>query len=169
MTPKLWVVLVAVAILFPLDQATKLWVVQNVSPLAPLEVIEGFFRITHARNPGMALGLLQDVRIEVFILLSLAALALVLSFFRRIPAGDLRSATALGLILSGALGNLVDRMVRGEVIDFMQFNFGLFVFPDFNVADSAIVIGVLLLLVDVVTAEAEPEAGGPEAGREPSS
>lgn len=162
MTPKLRTLLAILAVVFPLDQLTKLWIAANVSPFEPLVLIEGFLQLTHARNPGMALGLFQNVPVIVFIALTLVALWLVLSFFRRIPAGDLLSATALGLILAGALGNLVDRALRGEVIDFIQFNLGLFIFPDFNVADSAIVIGVGLLLIDVVALEAEQASG--EAG-----
>ena len=72
---------------------------------------------------------------------------------KRIDPADKLSAVALGLIISGAFGNLFDRLVRHEVIDWAQFNLGLFIFPDFNVADSAIVIGVALLLLDVVTQE----------------
>jgi signal peptidase II len=84
------------------------------------------------------------------------ALVMIGSFFRRIEPNDRLSAVSLGLIVSGALGNLIDRVARGgEVVDFLQFNLGLFVFPDFNVADSAIVIGVVLLLLDVVTHETE--------------
>jgi signal peptidase II len=62
---------------------------------------------------------------------------------------------SLGLIVSGAFGNLTDRVVHQEVVDFLQFDLGLFIFPDFNVADSAIVIGVGLLLLDTFTREAE--------------
>ncbi len=166
MSPKLRILLAIVVIVFPLDQLTKLWIAANVSPFEPLVLIDGFLQLTHARNPGMALGLFQSVPVFVFIGLTLVALWLVVSFFRRIPAGDVLSATALGLILAGALGNLVDRALRGEVIDFIQFDLGLFIFPDFNVADSAIVIGVALLLVDVVALEAEHASGGTgEAGK----
>ena len=90
---------------------------------------------------------------------------------RQVAPGDRLSASALGLIVSGALGNLIDRVARQEVVDFLQFDLGLFVFPDFNVADSAIVIGVGLLLLDVITSEAEesaPSEPEPEAGREGS-
>jgi signal peptidase II len=169
MSPKLRTVLAILAVVVPLDQLTKWWVSENVSPYEPIAVIDGFFRITHARNPGGALGMFQDVPVYVFIVLTLVALWLVLSFYRRIPPGDLLSATALGLILSGALGNLIDRVRQGEVVDFLQFDLGLFVFPDFNVADSAIVIGVALLLIDVVALEAEHGAREPSGPREPSA
>jgi signal peptidase II len=155
LSPKLRIVLVLAAILIPLDQATKWWIAENVSPLQPIDVIPGFFRLTHARNPGMALGLFQDVHIAVFIGLTIVALGLIWSFYRQVDPNDRLSAYALGLIVSGAFGNLIDRVVHNAVVDFLQFDLGLFVFPDFNVADSAIVIGVGLLLLDVVTSEAQ--------------
>lgn len=155
MTPKLRTLLVIVAVVLPLDQLSKLWIATNVSPSAPIRVIPGFFSITHARNPGAALGLLQNVPVLFFIGLTVMALALIFSFYRKVEAGDRLSATSLGLVLAGALGNLVDRVFRGEVVDFLQFDLGLFIFPDFNVADSAIVIGVALLLLDVVASETE--------------
>jgi signal peptidase II len=161
-TPKLRTLLLIVAVVLPLDQISKIWVSRHVSPMDPIVLIDGFFRITHARNPGMALGLFQDAPVVGFIALTLVALGLILSFFRRVPDSDVLSATALGLILAGALGNLIDRVLRGEVVDFLQFDLKLFVFPDFNFADSAIVIGVLLLLLEVVASEA---GAGEEAGK----
>ena len=167
MSLKLRVVLLLVAVLVPLDQATKWWVENNVAPLEPIVVIDGFFRITHARNPGAALGLFQGVPMAAFIALTCVALALIWSFYRQVRPDDKLSAAALGLIVSGAFGNLIDRIWRQEVVDFLQFDLGLFIFPDFNVADSAIVIGVGLLLLDVVTSEAEESAPAePEAEAE---
>ncbi len=158
MSPKLRVLLLLVVVIVPLDQASKWWVETHVSPLEPIVVIDGFFHITHARNPGAALGLFQQVPVAVFIGLTFAALALIGSFYRQVTPGDRLSAAALGLIVSGALGNLIDRVTRHEVVDFLQFDLGLFVFPDFNIADSAIVVGVGLLLLDVITSEAEDSA-----------
>jgi signal peptidase II len=154
-TPKLKTLLLLVAIVWPLDQLSKYLVSTHVQPWEPISVISGFFRITHSRNPGAALGMAQDVHIGVFIGLTFVALLLIGSFFRQIAADDRLSALSLGLIVAGAVGNLTDRIFRQEVIDFLQFDFGLFIFPDFNVADSAIVIGVGLLLLDVLTQEAE--------------
>ena len=165
MTPKLSRLLLVVGVVLPLDWLTKWWVVQNVTPLQPLTLIPDFLRITHARNPGMALGLLQDFPIYLFVGLTLVALVLVFSFYRQLRPDDRHHATALGLILAGAFGNLTDRVLRGEVVDFIQFDLGLFIFPDFNVADSAIVIGVALMLLSSFVADAgeqQPEDAGPE-------
>jgi signal peptidase II len=164
MSPKLRTMLILIAVVLPLDQVSKYWVDRNVSPFAPIVVIDGFFNITHARNPGMALGLFQEVPVAAYVVLTIAALGMILSFFRRVPPTDLLSALALGLITSGALGNLVDRVLRGEVVDFLQFDLGLFVFPDFNVADSAIVVGVALLLLEVLASEAEEEGARRDGG-----
>jgi len=158
MSPKLRTLLILLAIVVPLDQLTKYLVVTHVpygGYAVPFASLEGFFHITHSRNAGAALGLAQNVHVYFFVALTAVALVLIGSFFRRIEPGDRLSAVSLGLIVSGAVGNMLDRIVRGEVIDFLQFNLGLFIFPDFNVADSAIVIGVALLLLDVVTQETE--------------
>ena len=166
MSAKLKIVLILLLVVLPLDQLSKWWIAANVSPFEPIEVIPGFFRLTHARNPGGALGLFQGVHIGVFIALTLGALVLIWSFYRQVADDDRLSAVSLGLILAGAFGNLTDRVVHHEVVDFLQFDLGLFIFPDFNVADSAIVIGVSLLLLDTFTREAEqavprePEAEG---------
>ena len=88
MTPKLRTLLVIVAVVLPLDQLTKLWVATNVSPSAPIQVIPGFFSITHARNPGAALGLLQNVPVLFFIGLTVLALALILSFYRKVDSDE---------------------------------------------------------------------------------
>jgi signal peptidase II len=167
MSPKLRTVLGAIAIIVPLDQLTKWWVASSIPRYGWIEVIEGFFRITHARNTGAAFGFGQGLPIWVFVALTVVALWMILRFYQQIDAQDRLSALALGLVVAGALGNLIDRVWHHEVIDFLQFNFQIFIFPDFNVADSAIVIGVGLLLLDVVTQEAEESGAGAEEPEEP--
>lgn len=161
MSPKLRTLLWLVVLIVPLDQLTKYWVSTHIPYGSYVSVIDGFFKITHARNPGAALGIAQGAPIWVFIGLTLLALGMIGSFFRKIADGDRLSAVALGLIVSGAIGNLIDRVLHHEVIDFLQFDLQLFIFPDFNVADSAIVIGVGLLLLDAVTQETEQSVAGP--------
>ncbi len=151
MTPKLRTLGIVFGAVIPLDQLTKYWVATSVSPWEPISVIDGLFRITHSRNPGAAFGLAQNLPVWVFVGLTFVALWMILSFYRGLAADDHRQAISLGLILAGALGNLIDRLTRGEVVDFLQFDFGIFIFPDFNVADSAIVIGVGLLLLEAFT------------------
>src|SRR4030095_14927838 len=113
------------AVVVPLDQLTKSLVVAYVergSYWAPIAALDGFFRVTHARNPGAALGFAQGLPVYVFVALTLVALVMITSFFRRIEPHDRLSAVSLGLIISGALGNAIDRIARGgEVVDFLQF------------------------------------------------
>jgi signal peptidase II len=149
----------------PLDQATKQWVVRNIAFGAEQPVIEGFFSITHVLNPGIVFGFFQDGQVGVFVALTLVAVGLILSFFRQLPSEDWISASALGLILGGAVGNLLDRLLRGAVVDFLRFDLQVFTYPDFNVADSAIVVGVAILLLrrSAWTDGTEPQRPAPLA------
>ena len=143
-----------------LDQATKLAVAANLSFSDRIPVIEDFFYITHARNPGAAFGLFGDapvaVRLTLFIGITLVALGMVVNFYRKLAPGDRFSALSLGLILGGAVGNLIDRVFRGEVVDFLHFRlWGGYQWPDFNLADSFIVVGVAFLVIELLAAEGE--------------
>jgi len=170
MTPKLRIFSVALAVSLVLDQASKIWIVQSLSFADRITVIENFFYITHVRNPGAAFGLLasspEPFRLTFFITVTLIAIALIFSFYRRLAPGDRLSALALGLILGGAAGNLIDRIVYTEVIDFLHFRlWSGYSWPDFNLADSFIVVGVGLLVLELLAAEGEQRA---EAGEAPA-
>ncbi len=163
MTPKLRIFSVALVVSLLLDQATKIWIVQSLSYADRLTVIENFFYITHVRNPGAAFGMLanspETFRLTFFISVTLVAIALIISFYRRLAPGDRLSALALGLILGGAIGNLIDRVVYTEVIDFLHFRlWSGYSWPDFNFADSFIVVGVGLLVLELLAAEGEQRA-----------
>jgi signal peptidase II len=162
---KLRLLCITFAAVLPLDQASKAWVLANVSPMDPIPVIPGFFQITHARNSGAALGMFQETPVIIFVVITLLAIGVVVSFYRRVEPTDRVSVIALGLILAGAIGNLIDRVFRGgEVVDFLQFDLQLFIFPDFNVADSAICIGIAFLLRDLVL----PQPSNPSSGDTPA-
>jgi signal peptidase II len=163
MTPKLRVALCALVVSLPLDQLSKILVDRNLGYADRVPIIEGFFYLTHVRNPGAAFGLFADsegpARLVFFIAVSLVAIAIILSFFRQLAPGDRMSALALGMILGGATGNLVDRVTRGEVVDFLHFRlWGGYSWPDFNLADSFIVVGVALLMLDLLASEGEERA-----------
>jgi len=169
MTPKLLVGSCAFLGSLALDQASKILVAQHLSYADRIEMIEGFFYLTHVRNPGAAFGLFNDgppeIRLTFFISISLVAIGIVVSFFRKLAPGDRLSALALGLILGGAVGNLLDRIFRGEVVDFLHFKLWRgYTWPDFNFADSFIVIGVGLLLLELLAAEGESRAAQDGAG-----
>lgn len=125
------------------DQFTKLWIRSNLG-LGEAIFETGFFRITHAQNTGAAFGLFQghSLPLAIVALVSVVVLLVYVLFFRyRLPFLNNRWChTALGLMLGGIIGNLIDRLVFGYVTDFIYFNY----WPPFNVADSAITVGSLM-------------------------
>jgi signal peptidase II len=147
--------LAIVAAVVGLDRLTKLYIQANFSPLDVVEVIPGVFNIVHAENPGAAFSLLADapqsVRRGVLIGASSLVMAIVGYLLFRPPAPGETAATRTGLalVLGGALGNLWDRIVVGTVTDFIQVFIGPYEYPSFNVADSAIFCGAVLLIWDV--------------------
>jgi signal peptidase II len=143
--------LLLAAALVVADQASKAIVARTVELYQSVPVIRGFFNITRIHNKGAIFGTFsQTSNTLVFALLtaaSVAALAFVVYFFFKTPASDALMKVALTLIMAGALGNQFDRLVRGHVIDFLDFYVGRAHWPFFNVADSCITIGAGLMLV----------------------
>ncbi|MCC6642842.1 MAG: signal peptidase II [Deltaproteobacteria bacterium] len=177
MSPRLRIFLTSSVLAVVSDQASKIWVDGHVGYADRISVIEGFFYITHVRNPGAAfstfLGLDPTLRLAFFIAVSLAAIGIIVSFYRKLAPGDRLSSLALGLILGGAVGNLIDRITRGEVVDFLHFRLWTgYSWPDFNFADSFIVIGVALLVLELLASEGENRSASgapPRAPREEDS
>ena len=133
-----------------LDQLTK-WYVRHAMPLYDsLPVINGFFSITHARNPGGAFSLLagasEAVRIPFFLVAAAAAIGVLIYFLRQIPDDQRWLLFGVAAVLGGALGNLIDRIAFGQVTDFLQVYWRQYQWPAFNVADSFISIGVVILI-----------------------
>jgi len=164
--PKTRFLLVSLAV-FALDQWSK-WLVETTVPLhGARAVLPGLFEISHVRNTGVAFGLLaahgDRVTTWLLALFGAVALTLILWYFHRTPASHRRLLLALALVLGGAVGNLLDRVVSGAVTDFLGFYHGAWRWPDFNVADSAISIGLCLLLLDAFLAPAprDPAPAGP--------
>jgi len=148
-----------------LDQATKLLVDRLMELHESRRVIDGFLRLTYVRNRGAAFGILSDADLPfqagVFSVLSLAALAAIALYAWRLPVESRLPKAALALIMGGAVGNLIDRMRLGYVIDFVDAHLGQYHWPAFNVADSAITIGVVLLVLDMLWhPQPSPEAPG---------
>ena len=160
MTPKARVALAALLITLPLDLLTKHLVNANITFADRVSVIEGFFYLTHVRNTGAAFGLFADadptLRAFFFVGVTTVAIGIIISFYRRLAPGDRLSALALGMILGGALGNLHDRIRFGEVVDFLHFDlWGGYSWPDFNLADSFIVVGVGFLILELLAHEGD--------------
>jgi signal peptidase II len=143
--------LAATFLVILLDQATKAWIISTMRLYDSFVVIGGFFNITHVRNPGAAFGFLAAAppmfRYTFFIVVTVAAILLILHYLRisRIESPSLVSA--LALILAGAVGNLIDRVRFGEVVDFLDVYIVSYHWPAFNVADSAITVGAAILIV----------------------
>lgn len=160
---KVFVITGAVGLL--LDWLSKTWVLNNLSFADRIAVVDGFFYITHVRNPGAAFSLFADapenVRMFFFVGVSLLAIGIIFSFYRQLAPGDRLPAFALGSILGGAAGNLIDRVFRGgEVVDFLHFRlWSGYSWPDFNLADTLIVVGVGLLILELLVTEGEDRSG----------
>jgi signal peptidase II len=148
------------AAVFVIDRLTK-WIIETgVGFFDTHVVIPGFFDIVHSQNRGAAFGLFAESSSEwrTVVLIGFSAVALValVVMLWRTPLLDAMTATALALILGGALGNVFDRVRWGEVTDFLQFYIGSYQWPAFNAADSAIVIGSGLLLLDFLKPKRQP-------------
>jgi signal peptidase II len=167
MKQKLKLVLTLAFIIFVFDHLTKAWIVANVPMGTGFTVIDGFFDIVHGRNTGAAFGFLADwdspFRNLFFYGIGILAAGFLYNFTKSLPETDKRSLTAIGLILGGALGNLTDRFFRGSVVDFLSVHYHNSVktlelfgsefiipltWPAFNVADSAISVAIVLLLLE---------------------
>ena len=163
----------ASAAVFALDRVTKLAIRGRMTPWDSYTVIPGLFNIVHTENRGAAFGLFADssspVRTILLIALALAVMlfitALLIQPWRGGLAPTLFLRIGLALVLGGAMGNVYDRVVRSAVTDFLEFYWGSYVFPTFNVADSAITTGAGLLLLDMWRGrrrQEEPNASQPQ-------
>lgn len=137
--------------IFVADQLTK-GVIQRLPDYASIPVIPHLFRIVHVENPGVAFGLFQNAPAQWRVLLIVAssvALLLVLALLWR-TQHSARTGIALAMIFGGAIGNLFDRIVHGQVVDFLLFYIGRHTWPAFNIADSAIVVGAGILVWEIL-------------------
>ncbi|ABQ28457.1 signal peptidase II [Geotalea uraniireducens] len=151
-----YLILLTVSILvIGIDQATKLFVNKVMDLHSSITVVQNFFNITYMRNKGAAFSFLSNFnyRIPFFILVSLVAVVVIISVIYKLRPDQKFAALSLSLILSGALGNLIDRVRLGEVIDFLDAHWYEHHWPAFNVADSAICVGVFLLAIDMFLEE----------------
>lgn len=138
---------------FVLDQATKIWVNATI-PFNPLHVhdgrndiavIDGFFYLIHVGNTGAAWSMFSGQSV-LLAFLAIATLAAIYFWRHTLGLRDATTRIAFGLLCGGIIGNLVDRLIHGHVVDFIDLHFGNYIYPTFNVADSAICIGVVIYL-----------------------
>lgn len=148
-------------VVFVLDQISKAWIADRLSfptygeDHGAITVIRGFFYLVHVGNTGAAWSMFSG---QSVLLAALAAATLVAIFWWRQALGlrERSAQVAFGLLCGGILGNLVDRLIHGHVIDFIDLHFGSYVYPTFNIADSGICVGVILYLWQSLRKPAEP-------------
>jgi signal peptidase II len=154
MKRKYWILLIFCIGILVLDQWTKSLVVQKLPLYQRVEVIQGFFDLTHVRNTGGAFGIFGGEKgglgSILFVVVSLIAIGAIVFLFLRIKENERTLAFSFSLILSGAVGNLIDRLRYGEVVDFLDFYLSSYHWPAFNVADSAICVGIGLMALELL-------------------
>jgi len=154
MKSKYWVLLILCVAIIVMDQWTKDVVQQRLALYQRVEVVQGFFNLTHVRNPGGAFGIFGGEKgglgSWLFVLVSLVAIGSILFLLVKTKEGEKTLSFSFSLVLSGAVGNLIDRLRFGEVVDFLDFYLYSYHWPAFNVADSAICIGIGLMAFDLL-------------------
>ena len=150
--------LVLVATILVLDRWTKALIQKRFDLNESISVIDGFFNITYVRNTGVAFGIFDPLSLPaksvVLSVFTAFAAVVVITYSVRSPLRNRLLQFALALILGGALGNLFDRVAYGYVVDFLEFYVRAYHWPSFNVADSTISIGVVLLALEIIRNEA---------------
>ncbi|MEK6691824.1 MAG: signal peptidase II [Nitrospirota bacterium] len=139
------------------DQVTKSIIRSKIPLYKSITVVDGFFNITHVRNKGGAFSLLSGMNSRFFMIASFIALLIIIMYLIKLQKTDFPMGrvfdwliVSLSLISGGAIGNMIDRMRFGEVIDFLDVFFKNYHWPAFNIADSSITTGVIILLIDMV-------------------
>ncbi len=142
-----------------LDQISKIWIDNNMNLFETRPLLGGFLDLHYIRNPGAAFGLFShsfaDFRIPFFVGISIVAIGIILFLFHKLEESEVIMPVALSLVLGGAIGNLIDRIRLGEVIDFILIHYKRFRWPAFNIADIAITAGVILLVLRMLFLEQE--------------
>ncbi len=143
------------------DQLSKLWILQNFALYDSTVIIPGFFNLTFLRNTGAAFGILAGQpalwRQVFFITLAMVALVVIIFMQRKLGPQNSWFTVSLGFISGGAIGNLIDRVAYGSVIDFLDFYVTTHHWPAFNVADSGITVGVAIFLITQFLEERDKE------------
>jgi signal peptidase II len=155
------------AVVLIADQLTKAWATASLKPIVFKDVIPGFFRLSYATNRGVAFSIFADSQFDIRWALagvSLIAALFVFSYFRRAPAEKPWLNVSLALLMAGIVGNLIDRVRLGEVVDFIELHWrDLYSWPTFNIADSAICIGAVLLALEMLREESAARARSSES------
>jgi signal peptidase II len=167
-----WAYYVVAIVVFLIDYVSKKIISRTVElNTERIPVLGDFFIITHIRNRGAAFGMLQEQRWFFLIITIVVVVGILWYLHRSYRTGSALLLFALAMILGGAVGNFLDRALFGEVVDFLQFNFGTYTFPIFNLADSAICGGVGLVILDALLTmkqENKPNDNGKQPEEQPT-
>jgi len=160
---KYKLLIIVAPLVIVIDQLVKLYVDHSMEVSQSIEILENFFHFTHIRNRGAAFGMFaganESYRLPFFLLITFIAIGVILYMVRSYKDGSLFYPLSLALILGGAIGNMIDRVRMGEVIDFIDVHWYQHHWPAFNVADSAISIGVFFLFIQMFIAEKSRKEG----------
>lgn len=155
---KYRILIIVSLIIIIVDQITKWLVLVNMPMYESIPIIENLFNLTHIHNTGGAFGFMANqsalIRQILFHGVSLLSLGVIIYFYHQAPANYPFLLVALSLIFGGAVGNLIDRFRMGEVVDFLDFYIGSYHWPAFNVADSAVSVGVTVLMYYMIIKKA---------------
>jgi signal peptidase II len=156
---------ISIFIIIILDQWTKLLVLDQFEYGESVAVIQEFFSLTYVRNTGAAFGFLATAnpafRVPFFLAIPIIAMVVLGFLYRDLPKDSRWRSLALGLVTGGAVGNLIDRVRLGYVVDFLDFHYkNVYYFPAFNIADSAICVGVVILLLSTMEKTSTKEDSG---------
>ncbi len=153
MKRKYWVLLIVCFWILSVDQWTKHAIQQRLVLYQKVEVIHGFFNLVHVRNTGGAFGIFGGAKgglgSLLFVVVSLIAIGSILFLFVRLKEDEGSLSLSFSLVLGGAVGNLIDRLRLGEVVDFLDFYLFSYHWPAFNIADSAICLGIGLMALEL--------------------
>ncbi len=160
-----WMLLIVIVGVLVIDQTTKWAVITSLQPyqtLQPVPALVPYFQITYTQNTGSAFGFLPQAG-DLFLIIAVVVVIAMIYFYPRVPANSHLTRLAIGLICGGALGNALDRLQHGHVVDFIHYQIPGLVSNVSNLADHAIVLGVILIFVDGWLADRQKKGQGPVA------
>jgi signal peptidase II len=167
-----WPYFLLTAVVVVLDQITKRMVATSMQLHDSREIVAGVLSLTHVRNRGAAFGFLSNADLPyqsiLFAVLSVLALGAIATYALKLPSAQRWPQIALALIMGGAVGNLIDRLAYGYVIDFVDVYWRAHHWPAFNVADSCISVGVVMLILDLLRSPAEEPSSSSTSSNGPA-
>jgi len=154
---KYVVATIIIPLVFILDQISKRWAISTLKGRSSVDVIKGFFDFRYVENPGAAWGIFgsvdDSIRKPFFVIVSIIAILFIIYFFIKVRKEQRVLSVAISLILGGAFGNFYDRVLNSYVVDFIHWFYKDYHWPTFNVADSAITVGVILMIIHMLFLE----------------